>query len=133
MSRLRGVPEWVRPPLYAVAGTSEFLLWLFGRTRAPQVLGAWSSLSWLDAAEGERTPRPLIRCGLPTEVAAWADLAVADAIADAQAYPPPAWWAERGIDVPDRMPPEQLIAMSTVEFDSEWAGTTSPPICGRSG
>lgn len=99
------MPEWVRPALYAVAGTSEFLLWLFGRTRAPQALGAWSSLSWLDAAEGERTPGPLIRRGLPTEVAAWADLAVADA--DADACPPPVWWAERGIAVPDRMPPEQ--------------------------
>jgi hypothetical protein len=109
MARLRSVPAWVRLPLAAVVGTEEFLLWLFDRTRAPQALGSWSSLSWLRAADGEQTPGPLVRRGLPTEVAAWADVAVADAIANAETYPPSPWWAERAISLGDRMTREQWV------------------------
>lgn len=111
----------MRPPPYAVAGTEDFLLWLFGRTKAPQALGSWSSLSWLAAAEGERTPGPLGRPGLPTEVAARADLAVADAIANAEPYPPSAWWADRGIGLGDRMAHEQWAARTGSLYERHFA------------
>jgi hypothetical protein len=121
MKRLSSVPEWVRPPLYAVAGTEEFLLWLFDRTRAPQALGSWSSLSWLVAAEGAQTPGPLVRRGLPTEVAAWGDMAVADLIANAEAYPPSSWWAEQGIALGDRMAREQWAERTGSLYERHYA------------
>lgn len=107
MSKLRSVPGWVRPPLRSVSATEAFLLWLFGRTRSPDVLGAWTCLSWLGAEEGEQTPGPLVRRGLPTEVAAWTDMYVANQIAEGKPYPPSSWWASHGIDVRDRMTPQQ--------------------------
>lgn len=121
MARLQSVSGWVRPSLFAVAATEEFLLWLFDRTRAPQALGSWSSLSWLRAAEGERTPGPLVRHGLPTEVAAWADAAVADAIANGDPYPALSWWAVRGIDTEDRMTPEQWIPRTASLYERHYA------------
>ena len=101
------MPTWVRPPLRAVASTEEFLLWLYGRTRAPAALGAWSALSWLAAADGDQTPGPLTRVGLPREVVAWAELRVATRISNGAPYPPATWWARHGIEQADRMALDQ--------------------------
>ncbi|WP_041759128.1 hypothetical protein [Pseudonocardia dioxanivorans] len=102
MSTLRSVPEWVVPPLRAVEDTEQFLLRVFGTTRAPQALGSWVSLSWLGAEDGEQTRGPLGE-GLPTESAALAALLVADAIAESAPYPGSKWWAARGIAPADRI------------------------------
>ena len=107
MARLSAVPGWVCRPLIAVAGVEDFLLRLFGRTQAPQVLGSRTSLAWLGAEDGELTPGPLIRCGLPVEDQAWADALVANAIADGGPYPPSSWWLERNIAPADRLTPRQ--------------------------
>src|SRR4051794_35709839 len=104
MTRLRSVPEWVGPPLRAVADTELFLLTVFRRTRAPQALGSWASLSWMGAEDGERTRGPLGE-GLPSEMAAWSSMLVADAIAESAPYPPSGWWAARGIAPADRITP----------------------------
>src|SRR5690242_13475048 len=109
-SRLTAIPGWVVPSLRAVSRTEDFLLWLVGRTRAPAALGAWNSLNWLGRDEGGQTPGPLTRKGVAREVVAWAELRVAGAITDGLAYPPPTWWARRGIDEPDRMPPDEWAA-----------------------
>lgn len=75
-----------------------------GRTRAPQALGSWSALSWL--AEGGQSPGLIVGRRPPTEVAAWAELAVADAVANAEGYPSSSWWAEHGIEIAGRLPRE---------------------------
>lgn len=121
MSKLSGVPEWVCPRVRAVSGTESFLLWLFDRTRSPEVLGSWSSLSWLAGAEGEQTVSPLGRRGPPTEVVAWAEMTVANAVADGGRYPSSSWWAARGIDTRDRMPPEQWAARVGSGYEREYA------------
>jgi hypothetical protein len=95
MSTLRSV-------LRAVGDTEQFLLRVFGATRAPQALGSWVSLSWLSAEDGERTRGPLGE-GLPTESAAWAALLVADAIAESAPYPGSERWAALGIAAADRI------------------------------
>ncbi|WP_222596412.1 hypothetical protein, partial [Pseudonocardia sulfidoxydans] len=105
MARLGSVPEWVGPPLRAVADIELFLLRVFERTRAPQALGSWVSLSWLGAEDGERTPGPLGE-GLPTETAAWAAMLTADAIAAGDPYPASSWWAARGMAPGDRITPQ---------------------------
>ncbi|MGD9989552.1 hypothetical protein [Pseudonocardia sp.] len=109
MARLGSVPEWVDPPLRAVADSELYLLTVFKRTRAPQALGSWVCLSWLGAEDGERTPGPLGE-GLPTETAAWASMLVADAIAEDAPYPVSGWWAVRGIAPADRITPDGWAA-----------------------
>ncbi|MGD9986343.1 hypothetical protein [Pseudonocardia sp.] len=104
MSRLSSVPEWVCPPLRAVANIELFLLAEYRRTQAPQALGSWVSLSWLGAAAGERTPGPLGE-GLPSKAAAWSSMLVADALAEGEPYPPPGWWAVHEIAPEDRLTP----------------------------
>lgn len=97
------MPEWVGPSLRgAVAETEQFLLRVFGVTRAPQALGSWVCLSWLSAEDAEATRGPLGE-GLPTESAAWAALLVADGIAESAPYPGLEWWAARGIAPADRL------------------------------
>ncbi len=104
MLDLSTVPDWVRPPPRAVARMEDFLLRLRGRTKSAETLGAWASLYWLGASEGELTQGPLTRRGLPTEDAARGEFRVADAIAEGEPYPGPAWWEQRGIAAADRMP-----------------------------
>jgi hypothetical protein len=105
MSTLRSVPEWVGPPLRAVADIEQFLLRVFGKTRSPQALGSWVCLSWLTADQGVSTPGPLGN-GLPTERAALASMYIADSIAEGEPYPPPAWWAARGIEPTEWISPQ---------------------------
>ncbi len=107
MGKLRSVPRWVCPSLRAVSGTESFVLWLYDRTCSPEALGVWSALFWLGGADGEQTPGPLVRAGMPSEVMAVAEMRVANAIADGGAYPAPSWWARNGIDASERMTPEQ--------------------------
>lgn len=102
MAKLSTVPEWVRPPLRAVARVEDFMLRLYGRTKSPEVLGSWVCLSWLGAADGERTNAPFARC-LPTEVAAFRKLRIADRVAEGYRCPSPSWWAARGIEPGDRL------------------------------
>jgi len=104
MSELRTVPGWVRPPPRAVARMEDFLLRLRGRTQSAETLGAWAGLYWLVAPEGERDRGPLTRRALPTEGAVRGEFRVADAIAEGEPYPGPAWWVQRGIAAADRMP-----------------------------
>ncbi|MBN9113648.1 MAG: hypothetical protein J0I34_33350 [Pseudonocardia sp.] len=105
MARLHSVPEWVCPPLRAVANIELFLLAEYRRTRAPQALGSWVSLSWLGAGAGERTPGPLGE-GLPSEAVAWSSMLVADALAEGEPYPPSEWWAAHEIAPADRFTSE---------------------------
>lgn len=106
MARLRAVPRWVRPPLHAVARVEDFTLRLYGRTKSPEVLGAWISLSWLGAANGAQTSGPF-GVGWPTEVAAFRKLRIADQLAEGCPYPSSAWWASRGVEPADRMSVER--------------------------
>ncbi|WP_300007458.1 hypothetical protein [Pseudonocardia sp.] len=82
-------------------------MWVFGRTRAPQALGSWSALSWLSTTDEVQSPGLLVRRNSPTEVAAWAEMVVADEVADGGAYPPTSWWTEHRIEVPDRLDREE--------------------------
>ena len=94
------MPGWVVPPLRAVARVEDFTLRLYDRTRSPEVLGAWTSLAWLgttDLAVGEQILGPYGR-GLPTHVAAFQALRIADALAEGYRHPPESWWAARGFD-----------------------------------
>lgn len=104
MPKLSPVPDWVRPPPRAVARTEDFLLRLRGRTQSAETLGAWAGLYWLMAPDGEQDRGPLTRRVLPTEDAVRAEFRVADAIAEGETYPGPAWWVQRGIPAADRMP-----------------------------
>lgn len=106
MAKLSTVPGWVRPPLRAVTRVEDFTLRLYGRTKSPEVLGSWICLSWLGADEGERTNAPFGRC-LPTEVAAFRKLRIADRIAEGFRYPAASWWASFGIEPVDRLSVEQ--------------------------
>jgi len=104
MSDLSTVPGWVRPPPRAVARMEDFLLRLRGRTKSAETLGAWASLYWIAAPEGEGDQGPLTRRGRPTEDAARGEFRVADAITEGEPYPAAAWWAQRRIAATDRMP-----------------------------
>jgi hypothetical protein len=127
--RLRSVPVWVRPPLEAVAAAEDYLLWLYDRTRSSEVLGSWTSLSWLGAFEGARTPGPLGRPGLPTELQAWQDATVASAIADGRRYPPSAWWAEQFIELDARMPPDQWALRIASPYERHYAHGVTVALC----
>ena len=54
MARLTSVPDWVRPPLRAVASVEDYLLRLFGRTRSSEALGGHAALAWLGGVDGRR-------------------------------------------------------------------------------
>jgi hypothetical protein len=126
------VPGWVRPPLSAVARVEDFALRLYGRTRSPEVLGSWEALAWMgttDPGVEGQMPGPYGR-GLPTHVAAFQALRIADTIAEGYRWPPESWWAARGFEPADRMSVElwdQLVhnlydrAHST-GCGSRWAG-----------
>lgn len=114
------VPEWVRPPPPAVVSTEAFLLRLYGRTKSPEVLGAWACLDWLGGWLDAKTRGPLTRRGLPTEAAARGDMQVASAIAEGETYPGPAWWDGHGIAVGDRMPVEEWATRIASEYERHY-------------
>ncbi|MHA6784321.1 hypothetical protein ACVGOW_25495 [Pseudonocardia saturnea] len=82
MSKLSTVPGWVRPPPRAVVRMEDFLLRLRSRTQSAETLGAWASLYWPVAPEGERDRGPLTRRALSSEGAVRGEFWVADAIAE---------------------------------------------------
>jgi hypothetical protein len=45
--RVRVVPEWVQRSRLVVAAAEDFLLWLFGATGSPDVLGSRVALAWV--------------------------------------------------------------------------------------
>ncbi len=120
MRMLSTVPEWVRPPRPAVVRMEGFLLRLYGRTKSPEVLGAWACLDWLGGWLGEKTRGPLILRGLPTEAAARGDMRVASAIAEGETYPGPAWWDGHAIAVGDRMPVEEWATRIASEYERHY-------------
>ncbi|WP_141282391.1 hypothetical protein [Pseudonocardia hydrocarbonoxydans] len=98
MAKLSTVPAWVRRPLPAVAGVEDFLLRLYRRTESAEALAGFIALSWLG---GEAADGPLLWAAPPEERFARAFLAVADALAEGESYPPPEWWrAEAGCLAP---------------------------------
>lgn len=92
MAKLSTIPGWVRRPLAAVSGVEHFLLRLYGRTKSPEALAGYSALSWLEGENGAETMGPLLWAAPPQERFANAFLAVADALAEGEPYPAPAWW-----------------------------------------
>lgn len=120
MTTLSTVPEWVRLPPPATVCMEGFLLRLYGRTKSPEVLGAWACLDWLGGWQGERTRGPLTRRGLPTEAAARGDMQVASAIAEGATYPSPTWWDGLGIAVSDRMPAEEWATRIASEYERHY-------------
>lgn len=120
MGRLRAVPEWVRPPLRAVARVEDFTLRLYDRTQSPEVLGAWTALSWLGGTESEQAPGPFAR-GLPTHVAAFQALRIADTVAEGCRRPSESWWAARGFDPGDRLDEELWDQLVRSLYDRAYA------------
>lgn len=102
MGKLRSVPGWVKRPMLVVAGTEDFLLWVFGQTGSPEVLGSRLSLAWLGRLDDQTSP--MIHCAAePIESRALAEFMIASSISTGDGYPPPEWWSERRV-VPDDVP-----------------------------
>lgn len=99
MARLSSVPEWVRPPLRAVADVEHYLLRLFGSTESPEALAGYGSLSWLGDADGEQRLGPLPWPMAPTVGVADAFTMVATALADGEPFPSEAWWTREAPDL----------------------------------
>lgn len=104
MGKLRSVPGWVQRPMLVVAGTEDFLLWVFGQTGSPEVLGSRLSLAWIGRLDGQTSPM-VHRPAEPIKSRALAEFMIASSISTGDAYPPPEWWSQRrlpGGDVPSR-------------------------------
>lgn len=106
MGKLRNVPGWVQRPMLVVAGTEDFLLWVFGQTGSPEVLGSRLSLAWLGRLDDHTSPM-IHRPAEPTEPRARTEFMIASSISTGDAYPELEWWAQRDL-VPDDVPSREF-------------------------
>lgn len=102
----QSMPDWVQRSRLVVAGTEDFLLWVFGQTGSPEALGSRVSLAWLMSDPGQSSPM-IHRPAVPTQSRAGAEFMIASAISTGEAYPPPDWWTGQGID-PNDVPPQEF-------------------------
>jgi hypothetical protein len=91
---IRAVPEWVTRSRMIVSATEDFLLWLFGETGSPEVLGSRLALAWIGGIDDTTSPMTHAAAA-PTQRRGIAEFMVAEAISNGEPYPGPPWFAEQ--------------------------------------
>lgn len=106
MGKLRSVPDWVRRPVLVVAGTEDFLLWVYGQTGSPEVLGSRVTLAWIGGIEDQTSPM-IHQAGEATTGRASTEFLIAEPISTGAPYPTARWWSERAL-APDEVPSREF-------------------------
>jgi hypothetical protein len=115
---IRAVPEWVTRSRLIVSATEDFLLWLFGETGSPDVLGSRLALAWIGGLDD--TTSPMVHAAAPpTKRRAIAEFMIAEAISQGEPYPGAGWFAERHLPVTE-VPPAEFW-----QVHAGYAGTRS--------
>ena len=90
------MPEWVSRSRLIVSATEAFLLWLFGETGSPEVLGSRLALAWIGGIDD--TTSPMVHAAAsPTKRRVITEFMIAEAISQGEPYPGEPWFAEQGL------------------------------------
>src|SRR5690242_18402268 len=93
---IRAVPEWVSRSRLIVSAAEDFLLWLFGATGSPEVLGSRVALAWVGGIDNTRSPMINQRVE-PTRRRVMTEFLIAAPISAGEPYPGQAWFQDEGI------------------------------------
>ena len=115
---IRAVPQWVTRSRLIVSATEDFLLWLFGETGSPEVLGSRLALAWIGGIDD--TTSPMVHsAAAPTKLRAITEFMIAEAISKGEPYPSAAWFGEGGL------PADEAPSRDFWEAHAGYAGTRS--------
>jgi hypothetical protein len=90
------VPEWVPRSRLMVSAAEDFLLWLFGATGSPEVLGSRVALAWVGGIDDTRSPMINQRVE-PTKRRVMTEFLIAAPISAGEPYPGAAWFRAEGL------------------------------------
>src|SRR3954453_12231712 len=93
---IRAVPEWVPRSRLMVSAAEDFLLWLFGATGSPEVLGSRVALAWVGGIDDARSPMINQRVE-PTKRRVMTEFLIAAPISAGEPYPGAAWFRAEGL------------------------------------
>jgi hypothetical protein len=93
---IRAVPDWVPRSRLIVSAAEDYLLWLFGATGSPEVLGSLVALAWVGGIDDTRSPM-INQWVEPTKRRVMTEFLIAAPISAGEPYPGQAWFQDEGI------------------------------------